>query len=103
MNAVPNQATLIRAATFIVLAELLFASMGVAIRQVAETASTEQVVFFRNLFGLSLLLPWLMRHRATGRGLRSRTPPRGSSTDRPSGGRQVSTVCAVPRRATCPG
>jgi drug/metabolite transporter (DMT)-like permease len=66
MKALASQATLIRAATFIVLAELLFASMGVAIRQVAETAANEQVVFFRNLFGLSLLLPWIMRHRSIG-------------------------------------
>ena len=72
MNALPSQATLIRAASCIVLAELLFASMGVAIRQVADVASNEQVVFFRNLFGLALLVPWLVRHRQIG--LRTTVP-----------------------------
>ena len=66
MHTLPPQAILIRAAVFIVLAELLFASMGAAIRQVAHAASNEQVVFFRNLFGLTLLVPWLMRHRSIG-------------------------------------
>lgn len=57
--------TLIRAALMILAAEWLFATMGVAIRQVAATASNEQVVFFRNLFGLALLIPWVLKHRGT--------------------------------------
>jgi drug/metabolite transporter (DMT)-like permease len=72
MDASRNQALLIRAATFIVLAELFFASMGVAIRQVSYSASNEQVVFFRNVFGLALLIPWLLRHRSIG--LRTAVP-----------------------------
>lgn len=65
-------ASLIRAALMILAAEWLFATMGVAIRQVAAMASNEQIVFFRNLFGLALLLPWLLRHHSVG--FRTRVP-----------------------------
>lgn len=46
--------------------EFLFASMGVGIRFVADAAPNEVIVFFRNLFSVFLLIPWLL----TG------TPPR---------------------------
>jgi drug/metabolite transporter (DMT)-like permease len=72
LAAAPSQIILLRAAAFIILAELMFASMGVAIRQVSEVASNEQVVFFRNLFGVILLLPWLMRRSYPG--LRTKVP-----------------------------
>jgi drug/metabolite transporter (DMT)-like permease len=54
------------------MAEFLFASMGVAIRQVADAASNEQVVFFRNLFGILIFIPWLLRHRRVG--IRTKVP-----------------------------
>jgi drug/metabolite transporter (DMT)-like permease len=63
---------LVRAALFIIVAEFLFASMAVAIRHISEIASNEQVVFFRNLFGILILTPWLLRHRTEG--LRSAVP-----------------------------
>lgn len=48
-------------ATFIVLGELCFASMGVGIRYVADELSNEMIVFARNLIGVALLAPWLLR------------------------------------------
>ena len=66
MSKTWSQVTFWRAAVLIVLAEFFFASMGVAIRQVATTASNEQIVFFRNAFGVILLLPWLLRRQYPG-------------------------------------
>jgi drug/metabolite transporter (DMT)-like permease len=39
----------------------MFASMGVCIRFVADELPNESIVFFRNLLGLVLLTPWLLR------------------------------------------
>lgn len=72
MSAAPSQTILLRAALFIMLAEFFFASMGVAIRQVSEAASNEQVVFFRNAFGVLMLLPWLLRRQYPG--LKTKVP-----------------------------
>jgi drug/metabolite transporter (DMT)-like permease len=48
-------------ALFIVLGELCFATMGVGIRFVSAELSNEMIVCARNLFGLMLLAPWLLR------------------------------------------
>jgi drug/metabolite transporter (DMT)-like permease len=53
-------------AVFVVAGELMFASMGVGIRFVADELPNESIVFFRNLFSLSLLLPWLLRSGVGG-------------------------------------
>ena len=63
---------LVLGAAYVVLGELLFASMGVAIRLVATEVPTEVVVFFRNLFSVLLLIPWLLRR--AGAGLVTRVP-----------------------------
>lgn len=47
-------------AAFVIAGELMFASMGVGIRVVAGELPNESVVFFRNLFSLFLLTPWLL-------------------------------------------
>lgn len=49
-------------ASFILLGELCFATMGVAIRFVSEELDNELIVFARNLLGLLILAPWLLRH-----------------------------------------
>ncbi|MBI4005840.1 MAG: DMT family transporter [Gammaproteobacteria bacterium] len=49
----------IRAALSAILAALMFASMGVAVRYSSEGLSNEMTVFLRNGFGLLFLLPWL--------------------------------------------
>lgn len=53
-------------AVFVVAGELMFASMGVGIRFVAAELPNESVVFFRNLFSLFLLTPWLLRRGVGG-------------------------------------
>jgi drug/metabolite transporter (DMT)-like permease len=53
---------LLLGAAFIVLGELCFASMGVGIRVVSAELPNAMVVFGRNLIGLLLLAPWLLRH-----------------------------------------
>lgn len=44
----------------------MFASMGATIRVLARELDNDQIVFFRNLFGLLVLLPWLLQ-RGIGR------------------------------------
>ncbi|MCF7984261.1 MAG: DMT family transporter [Thiohalocapsa sp.] len=48
-------------ALFIVVGELCFATMGVAIRFVSTELPNEMIVFGRNLLGLALLTPWLLQ------------------------------------------
>ena len=49
-----------------------FAAMGAVIKSLAGALPTEMVVFFRALFGLGALLPWLWWHRVS---LRTRRWP----------------------------
>lgn len=58
--------TVVLGAGFIVLGELMFASMGVGVRMAAQDLPNEVIVFFRNLFGLFLLSPWLLRRGLPG-------------------------------------
>ena len=60
------------AASFIVAGELMFASMGVGVRIVSASLPNEMVVFLRNLLGLFLLAPLLLRRGLPG--LRTRVP-----------------------------
>lgn len=60
-NEMPTQRSLIIGASFIVLGELCFATMGVGIRFVSTELPNEMIVFARNLVGLILLAPWLLR------------------------------------------
>jgi drug/metabolite transporter (DMT)-like permease len=53
---------LLLGAGFIVLGELCFASMGVGIRLVSGELPNAMVVFGRNLVGILLLAPWLLRN-----------------------------------------
>jgi drug/metabolite transporter (DMT)-like permease len=50
-----------RAALFVAASELMFASMGAAVKAASAQLPNEVVVFFRNLFGLMALVPWLLR------------------------------------------
>lgn len=52
---------LLLGAAFIILGEFWFASMGVGIRLVAAELPNAMIVFGRNLIGLMLLAPWLLR------------------------------------------
>lgn len=51
--------TLLRAAAYALLASLLFAGMGVAVRFASTELPNTMVVFMRNFFGLLALMPWL--------------------------------------------
>ncbi|WML89946.1 DMT family transporter [Thiothrix lacustris] len=50
---------LARGAVLILASEFFLVCSGMVIKHLHGVASTEQTVFFRNLFGLVLLLPWL--------------------------------------------
>lgn len=51
-----------RGILLILTCELFLVLSGMVIKQLNGMASTGQIVFFRNLFGLALLLPWLWRN-----------------------------------------
>jgi drug/metabolite transporter (DMT)-like permease len=51
-------------AALIVASELLFASMGAAIKLASATLNNEMIVFLRNAVGMSLLLPIVLRYGA---------------------------------------
>ena len=53
--------SLIRGAAYIILGELCFATMGVGVRLVSVELHNPMIVFARNILGLALLLPWLLR------------------------------------------
>jgi drug/metabolite transporter (DMT)-like permease len=52
----------VRAALWMVAASTAFAVMIILIRLLTETFDPLQVVFFRNIFGLIAMLPWLAGH-----------------------------------------
>lgn len=62
LPATVNQEHHRRAALLVLSAALLFAVMGGFIKHLSQQLPVEMVVFFRNLFGLLVLLPLLMRH-----------------------------------------
>jgi len=55
------QDRLIKGASFILLSELFFVMMGIQVRESAEHLSNELIVFFRNLFGLQIIIPLLLK------------------------------------------
>lgn len=57
----PRAPNLLAAALLAMAAELMFASMGASIKLLAAYLPNESIVFFRNLIGLGLVLPWLLR------------------------------------------
>jgi len=55
-----------RGALYAVAAELFFTSMATGVKLASVELSNETIVFFRNLFGLLFLLPWLLRRGLGG-------------------------------------
>jgi drug/metabolite transporter (DMT)-like permease len=55
-----------RGAALLLLAELFFVLMGTQVRVASQGLDNEMVVFFRNLFGLQILLPLLYQHGLAG-------------------------------------
>lgn len=50
-----------RGALLVVFAALMFACMGATVKTITAQLPNEMAVFFRNMFGLIALLPWLLR------------------------------------------
>ncbi len=59
---------LLLAAILAMAAELMFASMGATIKVLSADLPNTSIVFFRNLIGLALVLPWLLRRGAGNMG-----------------------------------
>jgi len=55
-----------RGALYMIGASLLFAAMGAIVKIVSQSLPNEMVVFFRSLFGLLALTPWLVRRGRRG-------------------------------------
>lgn len=53
---------LLKGATLIVLSEFFFVLMGTQIRSVSEGLNNEMIVFFRNVFGLQVIIPLLYQN-----------------------------------------
>ncbi len=51
-----------KGALLILLSELFLVSSGMVIKQISDELPTEIIVFIRNLFGLLLLMPWLLKN-----------------------------------------
>ena len=57
-----NRQSILRGAFFIIASELSFALGAAIIKLVSESLPNESIVFFRNLFGLMILAPLLLRN-----------------------------------------
>ena len=62
----PLNKTLLLGSLFVMTGELLFVGMGMIIKILSETFSSQQLVFFRNIFGALVLLPILYRNGLDG-------------------------------------
>lgn len=51
---------LARGAAFILMSEMLFVIMGTQVKSLSQELPNEMIVFFRNLFGLQVILPLLL-------------------------------------------
>ena len=56
------QQNVAQGAIFILVSELMFASMGASVKAMAVDLPNEMIVFMRNIFGLLILSGWLLRH-----------------------------------------
>ena len=56
-----NNQNIALGAALIILSELALLATGMIIKSISSEVSTEQIVFVRNLFGLFILIPWLIR------------------------------------------
>ena len=52
---------LLKGAAFILLSELLFVLMGTLVKTVSEGLPNEMIVFFRNLFGMQVIIPLFLQ------------------------------------------
>ena len=52
-------------ALFLIMGEVLLAAMAAIIKHLSESLSTEQILLFRNVAGLIILIPLVLRHGGT--------------------------------------
>lgn len=50
----------------LIIAEVMFAGVGALVKHLSDSLTQPQLVFFRNLFALVVLLPWLLKVGRTG-------------------------------------
>lgn len=62
----PEGADPLRGALLISAAALLMASLGGLVKSISTQLPIDTIVFYRSLFGLLLLLPWVLRHGPRG-------------------------------------
>ncbi|MGM0679887.1 MAG: DMT family transporter [Pseudomonadota bacterium] len=62
MNSILYRQSLMLGSLFIILSEIMFASMGAAVKAVSTDMPNEMIVFMRNLVGALVLLPLLWRY-----------------------------------------
>ncbi|MEO1465501.1 MAG: DMT family transporter, partial [Cyanobacteria bacterium J06633_1] len=58
-----NRQSIVRGAFFIVASELSFALSAAIIKYASTDLPNQSIVFFRNLFGLAILLPLILRSK----------------------------------------
>jgi len=61
-----KQPQLLLGIIFVLASEFAFALLSALVRLLSEDVSQVQIIFFRNLFALLPLLPWLIKNRASG-------------------------------------
>ncbi len=59
---IENQESVIKGASLVVASGFAFALVGLLIKQLSDNLNTEVIFFWRNLFGVGILLPWLIRN-----------------------------------------
>jgi len=57
----PKSQSIVRGALYVIAAELSFAISAAIIKLLSVSLPNESIVFFRNLFGLVILAPWIIR------------------------------------------
>jgi len=61
-----NKQNIVLGAVLITFSELALLATGMIIKSISSEVPTEQIVFFRNIFGLCILMPWLIRKGISG-------------------------------------
>lgn len=60
----PIKSPLFLASALVLLAEMCFAGVSALVKHTSQMLPYEHLVFFRNLFALVILLPWILRKRS---------------------------------------
>ena len=63
---IPALSAPLQGALYMTAAAFFFSIMNYLVRLAAEELEPIEVAFFRNLFGLAFMLPWILRGRGTG-------------------------------------